>query len=303
MGRKPTRAWKYIYLSLACLISLSLFNCALIKGSKPTVLESKPPDEAQEYLLRGQKLLSQKDYEGALIEYEKVLSLSPRQPPEDQALFNIATIYAHFGNPKRDYKKSIDLFLRILNEHPESHLVEQAKIWVGVLMESVESIKKIERLYETIQNIEKMKRALPEPMKRALPEPQKGKPPETRFEEHGPGREQLTQGHRLLAQGNYEGAVGENQKILSLSDPRSPKDEALFNLGLIYAHFGNPQRDLEKSIEFFNKLLKSYPKSPLVEQAKICMGILQENEELNRLIQKLKQVDIEVEEMKRKKMK
>jgi hypothetical protein len=31
------------------------------------------------------------------------------------------------------------------------------------------------------------------------------------------------------------------------------------------------------------------------------IGILQENEELNRLIKKLKQVDIEVEEMKRKK--
>jgi tetratricopeptide (TPR) repeat protein len=267
----------------------------MIKGSKPTVMDSKPPEEAQGYLLRGQKLLSQKDFEGALIEYEKVLSLSPRQPPEDQALFNIAMVYVHFGNPKRDYKKSIDFFLRILNEYPESHLVEQAKIWVGVLMESVESIKKIERLYETIQNMEKIKRA--------LQELQKGKPPETRFEEQGMGREHLIQGHKLLAQGNYEGAVGENQKILSLSDPRSPKDEALFNLGLIYAHFGNPQRDLEKSIEFFNKLLKSYPKSPLVEQAKICMGILQENEELNRLIQKLKQVDIEVEEMKRKKIK
>lgn len=294
MGRKPARAWKYIYLFLAYLISLLLLNCSMIKGSEPTVMDSKPPDEAQEYLLRGQKLLSQKDFEGALIEYEKVLSLSPRQPPEDQALFNIAMVYVHFGNPKRDYKKSIDFFLRILNEYPESHLVEQAKIWVGVLMESVESIKKIERLYETIQNMEKIKRA--------LQEPQKGKPPEARFEEHGMGREYLIQGHKLLAQGNYEGAVGENQKILSLSDPRSPKDEALFNLGLIYAHFGNPQRDLEKSIEFFNKLLKSYPKSPLVEQAKICMGILQENEELNRLIQKLKQVDIEVEEMKRKKI-
>jgi len=288
MGRKPARARKYIYLFLACLISLLLFNCVMFKDSKPT-------EEAQEYLLRGQKLLSQKDYEGALIEYEKVLSLSPRQPPEDQALFNIAMIYAHFGNPKRDYKKSIDLFLRILNEYPESHLVEQAKIWVGILIESVESNKKIERLYETIQNMEKIKRA--------LQESQKGKIPETRFEEQGIGREHLNQGHKLLAQGNYEGAVGENQKILSLSDPRSPKDEALFNLGLIYAHFGNPQRDLEKSMEFFNKLLKSYPKSLLFEQAKICIGILQENEELNRLIQKLKQVDIEIEEMKRKKIK
>jgi tetratricopeptide (TPR) repeat protein len=294
MGRKPDRAWKYVYFFLACLISLSLFNCALIKDFKPTVLGSKPPDEAQEHLVRGQRLLSQKDYEGALIEYEKVLSLSPRPPLEDQALFNIAMIYAHFGNPKRDYKKSIDLFLKILNEYPDSHLADQSKIWVGVLMEILESTKKIDQLRETIQEMERMKRL--------VQEPQKGKQPEAKMEEYGIGREQLTQGHRLLAQGNYEGAAAENQKILSFSDPRSPKDEALLNLGVIYAHFGNPQRDIEKSIDFLKKLLKNYPKSPLAEQAKMWILILQENEELNRLIQKLKQVDIEVEEMKRKRL-
>jgi len=27
--------------------------------------------------------------------------------------------YAHFGNPKKDYKKSIDFFLRVLNDYPE----------------------------------------------------------------------------------------------------------------------------------------------------------------------------------------
>ncbi len=293
MGRKPTRAWKYIYLFLASLISLLLFNCALIKGPKITVTESKVTDEAQEHLLRGQKLFSRKDFARAIIEYEKVLSLSTHQPPEDQALFNIALIYAHFGNPKRDYKKSIDFFTRMLNEYPESHLAEQAKIWIALLRESMESNKKIEKLYETVQGLEKMNRAFQESLK--------GKPSDPKLEEYKIGREQLMQSQRLLAQGNYEGAAGENQKIVSFPDPRYPKDEALFNLGLIYAHFGNPQRDIEKSIDFFNKLLKSYPKSTLIEQAKMWIGILQENEELNRLIKKLKQVDIEVEEMKRKK--
>jgi tetratricopeptide (TPR) repeat protein len=294
MGREPTRAWKYIYLFLASLIFLSLFNCAIFKDSKPSVTDSKPPEEAQEYLLRGQKLLSKKDYAGAIIEYEKVLSISLHKPPEDQALFNIALVYAHFGNPKRDYKKSIDFFLRMLTEFPESHLVEQAKIWIGLLRESMESNKKIEKLYETVQDLEKMNRAFQESLK--------GKPSDPKLEEYRIGREQLMQSHKLFAQGNYEGAVGENQKILSFSDPRYPKDEALFNLGLIYAHFGNPQRDIEKSIDFFNKLIKSYPKSTLIEQAKMWIGILQENLELNRLMQKLKQVDIEVEEMKRKKL-
>lgn len=293
MGREPTRAWKYIFLLLAGLISLLLFNCTLLKGPKPEVIEPKPTDEVQERLLRGQKLLSQKDYEGAINEYEKVRALSPRQPPEDQALFNIALIHAHFGNPKRDYKKSIDLFLKMSKEYPESPLAEQAKIWVSILRETVESTKKMEKMVETIQDLEKRNRA--------LQESQKGKRSEPKIEELKVGREHIAQGFKFLTQGNYEGAAGENQKILSIADPRSPKDEALFNLGLIYAHFGNPQRDIDKSIDFFNKLLKSYPKSTLVEQAKMWVGILQENAELNRLIQKLKQVDIEVEEMKRKK--
>jgi tetratricopeptide (TPR) repeat protein len=157
----------------------------------------------------------------------------------------------------------------------------------------MESNKKIEKLYETVKDLEKMNRAFLESLK--------GKPSDPKLEEYRIGRDQLMQSQRLLAQGNYEGAAGENQKILSFSDPRYPKDEALFNLGLIYAHLGNPQRDIEKSIDFFNKLLKGYPKSTLIEQAKMWIGILQENEELNRLIKKLKQVDIEVEEMKRKK--
>ena len=77
--------------------------------------------------------------------------------------------------------------------------------------------------------------------------------------------------------------------------------EALFNMGLIYAHSGNPKKDFEKSIEFFKKLIKDYPESPLIEQSKIWVEVLQKNEELNQVIQKLKQVDIEIEEKKREK--
>jgi tetratricopeptide (TPR) repeat protein len=255
--------------------------------------EPRALKEAREYLLHGQELLAQRNYDGAIEEYQKVLSLSPQNPLEDEALFNMALVYAHFGNPKRNFEKSINLFLKILNDHPESHLVEQGKIWVGILLEDLETTKNFEKLREMIKEKEEKKET--------LKEPEKTKQPETKVEELGESREHLTRSQRLLALGNYEGAVGENQKILSLPDPRSSKDEALFNLGLIYAHFGNPQRDLEKSLDFFRRLIKNYPKSPLVEQAKILVGTLEENAALNKVIQKLKQVDIEIEEMRRKK--
>jgi len=108
-------------------------------------------------------------------------------------------------------------------------------------------------------------------------------------------------GQALLSRRNYDGALAELQKVLSLPPDKPLKDEALLNIGLVYAHFGNPQRDLEKSLEFFKRLIKHFPKSSLVEQAKIWVGILEENEKLNEVIQRLKQVDIEIEELRGKK--
>jgi tetratricopeptide (TPR) repeat protein len=287
MGRERIRAWKYVYLCAASLIFFLPSGCAVLQ-------EHRQNKELRADLLRGQNFLVQRNYDAALEAYQKVLSLSPHKPPEDEALFNLGLIYAHFGNPKKDYKTSIDFFLRVLNEYPQSPLTVQAKIWVGVLLECTESVKKAEGLREKIKDLERVRQT--------VRDSEKAKDPEARGEEYGEARQHLLRSQKFFAQGNYEGAVVENKKILSLPDPRSLKDEALFNLGLIYAHPGNPQQDLQKSIELFKTLIKNNPKSPLAEQAKIWVEILQENAGLNHLLQKLKQVDIEIEDMKRKKI-
>ncbi len=119
-------------------------------------------------------------------------------------------------------------------------------------------------------------------------------------------RGRLTTAQKLLDQGDYEGSLKENQKVLSLYGNVLPGDEALFNKGLIYAHHGYPKRDYKKSLELFKRLVKVFPQSPLVGQAKTWIGILQENdrlnkeiEELNKTIKKSKQVDIELDEKKK----
>ena len=115
------------------------------------------------------------------------------------------------------------------------------------------------------------------------------------------GRHYLTLSQKLLAQGDYEGALAENQDLLALSNRQPPADAALFNMGLIYAHWKNPSRDYEKSLGFFNKVIDGYPRSPLVEEARIWVMVLQENEKLRQVIEKFKEVDITVEEKQRKK--
>ena len=286
MGRERIGAWKYVYFCVAGLIFLSFSSCAALQ-------KRRQDKELQAYLLQGQHLLTQRNYDAALEAYQKVLSLSPHKPPEDEALFSLGLIYAHFGNPKKDYKTSINFFLRVLNDYPQSDLAVQAKIWVSVLLENTEFFKKAEQLKEKIKDLERVKQT--------EKELEKAKHLEARWEEYGEGREHLLRSQKFLAQGNYEGAIAENKKILSLPDSKSPKDEALFNLGLIYAHFGNPQQDLQKSVEFLKMLMKNYPKSLLADQAKVWVEILEENVGLNHLLQKLKQVDIEIEDMKRKK--
>jgi len=239
--------------------------------------------EAREYLLLGQKILSQGDYEGALSEFQKVLSMSISQTQKAEALFNTGLIYAHFRYPKKNYDKSLLFFIKILNDYQGSPLVEQAKIWVGVLQEQKRISQSVEELRKGQSIVEKLKMF------------------EVKKEEQSVAREHLLRGQKLLAQGDYEGSINENQKVLSLSANRPPEDEALFNMGLIYAHFGNPKKDFGKSLEFFKRLIKNYPESPWVEQSKILVEVLQKNEELNQVFRKLKQVDIEIEERKREK--
>jgi len=119
-------------------------------------------------------------------------------------------------------------------------------------------------------------------------------------------REYLITARKLLDQGDYEGSLKENQKALSLYDNVPPGDQALFNAGLIYAHYGYPKRDYQKSLDHFRRLLKVFPQSPYAGQAKIWIGILQENErlnreieELNKTIKKSKEVDIDIDEKKK----
>ena len=73
----------------------------------------------------------------------------------------------------------------------------------------------------------------------------------------------------LVAKGDFEGSLKEDQKALSLAGKQSPGDNALYNIGLIYVHYKNPNKNYEKAKAVFERIASEYPDSPLVEEAKI----------------------------------
>ena len=53
-------------------------------------------------------------------------------------------------------------------------------------------------------------------------------------------------------------ALEANNNILSLPDDSLPKDKALYSIALIYAHFDNPERSYQKTLQYFSRLIKDF---------------------------------------------
>lgn len=289
MGRECARTRKHLYLPFIILMISLVTGCGTFEK-----IRTKVRGEAYQSLLQGRKLLAEGDYEGALRENEKVIFLSPDGPPADQALFNMGVLHAHPGNPKKDYGKSAAFLRKVMEDYPKSPVLEEAKIWIAMVQEHDQLSRMIRKLGQRVEQLTRESQNV-----------------------------QIFHGQKLLAQGDYEGALRENQKAFSASPPSRHLDDALFNMGLIYAHPGNHRKDYGKSIAFFQKLLEDYPQSPRVEEARLLIGMLQENdklnraversnraveeskktvERLNRVIEESKKVDIQIEEKKREKL-
>ena len=94
-------------------------------------------------------------------------------------------------------------------------------------------------------------------------------------------RNSLETAQRLFDRGDYDGALRENQKVLLKYSQIPPGDESLFRAGMIYAHPGYSKRNVEKALDSFRKLVKTFPQSPFTGQAKIWIEILKEREKLS----------------------
>jgi TPR repeat protein len=92
--------------------------------------------------------------------------------------------------------------------------------------------------------------------------------------------------------GDFDGAAREYQDALARPGTERRTSTLLFELGLLYAHNDNPKKDYRKSLGYFTRLVREYPRSLLVEEAKIWIDVLD-------AMEKAKRVDIQIEEMKK----
>ena len=257
MGRNYVRTGKYLFFCVACLIFFSFHGCATLKN-----LENR--HKAGRSFIHTKKLLTEGNFNDALKENNDVLSMFNKSSPGDKALFNMGLIYAHHGNPEKDYGISRNYFAELITEFPDSPLVDQARTWISLFdvidTADKEQIKKDEEMAILNRKISDL--------------------------------EHLIASHTFLAQADYKKSQQENESVLAKNGESSSGAEALFNLGLIFAHHENPDKDYKKSAVYFKKIIDEYPQSMLVEQAKIWLGVL-------NVIEQSKQIDIEIEEKKK----
>jgi TolA-binding protein len=152
MGRERSGKRQHIYRTVAGLMLSFIFACAPVRMQAPEC--PKCPECPQcGHLKSVEGLISRGNFEAAIKESLEVLALSPKTPPADEALMDLGLISAHYANPKKDYKKALGYFLRVEREFPQSPLVEEAKIWVGVLRD-------FEKAKQVDLEIEEMKKGL-----------------------------------------------------------------------------------------------------------------------------------------------
>lgn len=82
----------------------------------------------------------------------------------------------------------------------------------------------------------------------------------------------LTKTQDLMVRGDYKLAVERDQQLLK--EYPELGDEALFQIGLIFAHPQNPDKNYKKSLTYFRRLIEEFPDSKLKNQAQIWASIL-----------------------------
>jgi tetratricopeptide (TPR) repeat protein len=79
------------------------------------------------------------------------------------------------------------------------------------------------------------------------------------FSEGFQARSIFREANDFFSQGNYKASLSKYEQIIEKYSAAG--DRVLFEMGIIYAHPQNEQKDYQKALECFQKLIKDYPES------------------------------------------
>jgi tetratricopeptide (TPR) repeat protein len=83
----------------------------------------------------------------------------------------------------------------------------------------------------------------------------------------------FAEANELFYQGSYTASLGKYSEITEKYPAKA--DRALFEMGIIYAHPKNEQKDYQKSLECFQKLIKVYPESEYRQNSEMMIFNIQ----------------------------
>jgi hypothetical protein len=158
VGGKQTRRRKHVYLCVAVLILANLTACAL----NTVQVEQAEKDEARPDSAQTETLPEAGDYgavsadkEAGVAPADKEAGVAPadKKPSADEILLAMGLKYADPANPGRDYARSTQYLRRLVKEHPASPLAGQARILIGLLQETEELRRTIDKLNGTVEKL------------------------------------------------------------------------------------------------------------------------------------------------------
>ena len=84
----------------------------------------------------------------------------------------------------------------------------------------------------------------------------------------------LRAAEKCMLAGDYPAAIKNDQQVLLVFPKSYPGDKALFHMGLIFAHPDNPQKDNNKALQYFAILIRDFPESESIMQARTWSSTL-----------------------------
>ena len=276
MGRKQTGKGKCLPFYAALIVSLFFSGCAFFQ-------EIMEGERVQEKMIQGQKFRNQGDFEQSIQVFEEILSAYPRRPPGDQALREVALTLSHPGNPRKNFPEALAFWWKLQKNFPHSPYAEEARAWIGLNTAYADALQKGEKTKSQLQQVKSQMEACKTQLEAC-----KTQLEEVRSDPRWLMADLLARNQKLWAQNDFDRALEENQAILAKFGHKPPADEALYGLGFIFAQTNNPKKDYNKSILYFRRLVKEFPQSLRVEEARAWVQMLE-------LWERSKQIDLEIE--------